>query len=131
MSIGFRHDYQHARWHVIAMALLILACALVSCQQKRAGQGNSSSSATQNQAESGQQANVKYHHGVGIVKKITPQDPSVEIDHEEIKGYMAAMRMEYQVKDKSLLESIQPGDKVDFTVEDKQGVEVISEIKKQ
>lgn len=130
MSIGFRHDYQHARWPMIAIALLILACAIVSCQQKRAEQGNSAS-ATRSQAESAQPANVKYHHGVGIIKKVTPQDPSVEIDHEEIKGYMAAMRMEYQVKDKSLLDSIQPGDKVDFTVEEKQGVEVISEIKKQ
>ena len=129
MSIRLCQDYQPAPVPIIAAALLLLACA-VSCQQKQAGQGNSAS-ATQNQAESAQQANVKYHHGVGVVKKITPQEPSVEIDHEEIKGYMAAMRMEYRVKDKSLLESIQPEDKVDFTVEEKQGVEVISEIKKR
>ena len=131
MSIELRPDNQPARVSVIvaALLLLLLTCA-VSCRQKQAEQGNSAS-ATQNQADPSQQASVKYHHGVGIIKKITPQEPSVEIDHEEIKGYMAAMRMEFHVKDKSLLESIQPEDKVDFTVEDKQGIEVISEIKKR
>jgi Cu/Ag efflux protein CusF len=107
---------------------MILGCA-PSCRQ--AGTDNQATT-TQNQAEATKQAaDVKLHHGVGVIKKINPQDLSIMIDHEEIKDYMAAMTMEYYVKDRSLLDSIQPGDKVDFTIEDKQGVVRISEIKKK
>ena len=129
MSIGLRQDNQPARLSVIAAALLLLTCA-VSCQQKPAEQANKTA-ATQNQAQPPKQTAATYHHGVGVIKKITPQDPSVEIDHEEIKGLMPAMKMEFYVKDKSLLDSLQLEDKVDFTIENKQGVEVISEIKKR
>ena len=101
----------------------------LACRQ--AGTGNQAT-ATQNQAEATKlAADVKLHHGVGVIKKVNPQDPSIMIDHEEIKDYMAAMTMEYYVKDRSLLDSIRPGDKVDFTIEDKQGVVVVSEIKKK
>jgi Cu/Ag efflux protein CusF len=102
-------------------------CLALACQQ--VGTGNQA--ATQNRAEETKQADVLLRHGVGVIKKINPQDPSIMIDHEEIKDYMAAMTMEYYVKDRSLLDSIQPGDKVDFTIEDKQGVVVVSEIKKK
>ena len=111
----------------MALSLFILACA-ISCRQAAT---DNQAAATQNQAETPGTAAVKIHHGVGIIKKINPQDPSIMIAHEEIKDYMAAMTMEYYVKDKSLLDSLQPGDKVDFTIEDKQGVVVVSEIKKQ
>ena len=112
----------------MAVSFLVLAIAL-SCRP--AATTNTQANATQNQAEATPQAEVKLHHGVGVIKKVTPQDPSIMIDHEEIKDYMAPMTMEYYVKDKSLLDSIQPGDKVDFTIEDKRGVVVVSEIKKQ
>lgn len=115
------------RCSLVVVSLFVLAFAL-SCQ--RTGTSNQANT-TQNQAATPEQAEVKLHHGVGVIKKITPQDPSIMIDHEEIKDYMAPMTMEYYVKDKSLLDSIQPGDKVDFTIEDKRGVVVVSEIKKR
>jgi Cu/Ag efflux protein CusF len=127
MRICLPHDLQRARWCIIASSLLVFAFA-ISCQ--RTGTDNQAAN-TQNQAETSGQAAVKIYRGVGVIKKINPQDPSVMIAHEEIKDYMDAMTMEYHVKDKSLLTSIKPGDKVDFTIEDKQGVVAISEIKKR
>lgn len=44
---------------------------------------------------------------------------------------MPAMRMEFFVKEKSLLKGLKVGDKVDFTLEAKDSSEVVSEIKKQ
>lgn len=136
MATSFRRHRQNTRWSIIVLTAFVLACAAAACQQKQTGTNNQAANtnqppATQNQAATPEQAAVKIHRGVGVIKKITPADPSVEIDHEEIKGYMPAMRMEYYVKDKSLIDSLKPGDKVDFAVEDKQGVEVISEIKKR
>ena len=130
MRIRFQRDRHDARHLIIASLLLMLTCAASACQQKQAEQGNEAA-ATQNQAVPLEQSAVKYHQGVGVIKEITPQDPSVRIKHEEIKDFMAAMTMKFYVKDKSLLDSLQPGDEVDFTIEDKQGVVVISEIKKR
>ena len=54
--------------------------------------------------------------GTGIVTLINLKEGWIEIRHEEIKGLMPAMEMEWWVKDKSLLKSVQVGDRVDFTV---------------
>lgn len=74
---------------------------------------------------------IKTYKGKGTVTKINLEIVSVELDHEEIKGLMAAMRMEFYVKEKSELEVLQVGDKVDFVLEDNAGAERIISIKKQ
>jgi Cu/Ag efflux protein CusF len=77
-----------------------------------------------------QTAVIGTYTGTGIVRLINLKEGWVEIDHEEIKGLMPAMQMEWSVKDKSMLKAVQVGDKVDFTVEDNNGSEVILELKK-
>src|SRR6266550_6714363 len=50
------------------------------------------------------------YQGVGVVKSVNPKFPSIEIDHQEIKGLMAGMTMEFYVQDKSLLHKVsRPG----------------------
>jgi protein SCO1 len=56
-------------------------------------------------------------HGVGIVESFDQERATIQIDHEDIKGLMPAMNMPFAVKDKSLLDSVNPGDKIDFWVE--------------
>jgi Cu/Ag efflux protein CusF len=74
---------------------------------------------------------TRTYHGVGIVKRLDPTRPSIEIDHEEIKGMMPAMTMEFYVKDKSLLDGLKPGDRIAFTIEDGVGGVKITEISKR
>ena len=57
------------------------------------------------------------YQGVGVVKSSDPKRPSIEIDHEDIKGLMPAMTMEFYVKDKSLLDGLKAGDRIEFTLE--------------
>lgn len=71
-----------------------------------------------------------HHKGVGTITALNPKVPSVEIDHEDIPGLMPAMQMEFHVKDKSLLNNIQVGNHVEFTVENGVGGMEISEIRK-
>jgi Cu/Ag efflux protein CusF len=66
----------------------------------------------------------------GVVTKINLELFSVEMDHEEIKGLMPAMNMEFFVKDKSQVRALKLGDKVDFVLEDNNGSEVIIDIEK-
>lgn len=75
-------------------------------------------------------ANVKSYSGVGVVRLINFEEGWLEIDHEEIKGLMPAMQMEWSVTDREMLKSVQVGDRVNFTVEDDNGTEFITELKK-
>ena len=71
------------------------------------------------------------YQGEGRVISLKPKLPSIEIDHQEIKGLMPAMTMEFYVKDKSLLDGLKAGDQVEFTIENGVGGEIISRINKK
>jgi Cu/Ag efflux protein CusF len=75
-------------------------------------------------------AAAKTYSGVGFVRLINLKEGWLEIDHEEIKGLMPAMQMEWSVRDRAILKSVRVGDKVNFTVEDDNGTEVITELQK-
>jgi len=71
------------------------------------------------------------YQAVGTVKGIKPETPSIDIDHEEIKGLMPAMEMEFHVSNKSLLDGLSTGDRIDFTVEHGVGGLRVTAIKKK
>ncbi len=73
---------------------------------------------------------IRTFDGKGVVTKINLELVSVELDHEEIKGLMPKMTMEFYVKEKSELEKLKVGDAVDFVLEDNAGAEQIISIKK-
>jgi FtsP/CotA-like multicopper oxidase with cupredoxin domain/Cu/Ag efflux protein CusF len=56
-------------------------------------------------------------HGVGMVIAAVPRVGRLIVNHEEIKGFMAAMEMSYPVTPPSLLNGINPGDKIGFTID--------------
>lgn len=101
---------------------IVLATGMPACQHDRAQQRVSGPAAA---------VETRTYHGVGVVKRLDPKRPSIEIDHEEIKGLMPAMTMEFYVKDKSLLDGLKPGDRITFTIEDGVGGVKITEIKKR
>jgi len=74
-------------------------------------------------------ANADYP-GKGTVTKIDSKIGSIELDHEEIKGVMAPMRMEFYVSDKSMLSGLKVGDTVDFTLRYKDQQETIVAVTK-
>ncbi|HWP58460.1 MAG TPA: copper-binding protein [Candidatus Acidoferrales bacterium] len=66
--------------------------------------------------------------GVGKVIAFVPESQQVVVDHEEIKGFMDAMTMGYRVSSNGLLKSVQPGDKIRFTIDTEK--RVITKIEK-
>jgi Cu/Ag efflux protein CusF len=72
----------------------------------------------------------KPYFGTGVITLINRKEGWVEIKHEEIKGLMPAMTMEFLVKTRSLLNEVQVGDRVDFTVVETRKAEFITELKK-
>ena len=60
--------------------------------------------------------------GVGVVIAAVPRVGRLIVNHEEIKGFMAAMEMSYPVTPPSLLSDLNPGDKIGFTIDPKKSV---------
>ncbi|HKP85959.1 MAG TPA: copper-binding protein [Blastocatellia bacterium] len=74
---------------------------------------------------------AKIYHGVGVVESINEERTTVQINHEDIKDLMPAMNMPFEVKDKSLLDQIAPGDPVTFALQNMPYGLVVVEIKKR
>ena len=55
--------------------------------------------------------------GVGVVIATIPRSNRLIIDHEEIRGFMAAMEMSYPVVDPGLLDGVEAGDRIGFTID--------------
>lgn len=82
-------------------------------------------------ASAADKTKIRTFSGKGVVTKINLELGSVALDHEEIKGFMAAMEgMEFYVSDKKMLDNLKIGDRVDFVLEDNAGAERIVNIKK-
>ena len=59
----------------------------------------------------------QHRAGVGVVIATVPRVGRLIVNHEEIKGFMAAMEMSYPVAPPSLLDGLNPGDKIGFTID--------------
>lgn len=70
------------------------------------------------------------YKGHGKVTRVSNDLGSIEIEHDDIPGLMPAMKMEFYVKDKAMLNGIFANDEVNFVIEYKQGQEKISSITK-
>ena len=52
----------------------------------------------------------------GIVRQIAPDHRHATIQHEKIPGYMAAMTMDFSVRDPNALNALSPGDEITFNL---------------
>jgi Cu/Ag efflux protein CusF len=111
------------------LILLVLILAASACQQNSAETKQKQPASETPQPTASVPKNGNYN-GKGVVTKIDLKLVSVEIDHEEIEGLMPKMKMEFFVKERSGLETLKVGDKVEFVVEYKDGQEKIISIKK-
>ena len=114
--------------------LIVIATALTSaaCQQNTSSASQTAEpTATAASSLSTDKSKIKSYDGRGIVTKINLELVSVELDHEEIKGLMPKMIMEFYVKEKAELERLKVGDAVNFVLEDNAGAERIIKIEKR
>ena len=55
------------------------------------------------------------HKGVGVVKRVDSAKGTITLDHESVKSLnWPGMTMSFTVKDKALLDKVQPGNKLEF-----------------
>ena len=72
----------------------------------------------------------KPYPGTGVIMIINRKEGWVEIKHEEIKGLMPAMTMEFWLKNRSLVDQISVGDRVDFTIVETRKGEYVTKLTK-
>ena len=58
--------------------------------------------------------------GEGKVIAVVPGSNQIVVEHKEIKGFMDAMTMGYRIEPPSLLEGMQAGDSIRFTIDTQQ-----------
>ena len=59
---------------------------------------------------------VEEHAMHGVVLKLDSEAHTITVKHDEIKGFMGAMTMEYSIHDKEQFARIKPGGWIDATV---------------
>ena len=59
----------------------------------------------------------KFVIGEGTVVALAPKKQQIVVEHGEIKDFMGPMTMGYKISPLSLLDKVQPGDKVRFTID--------------
>ncbi len=114
-----------------AIILSIAAVVFAACASRDAKTVNSGArSATPAAAPTAVIPKDGSYNAKGVVTKVNVAGATIEIDHEEIVGLMPKMIMEFHLSDKSLLNGIKPGDKVEFVLEYKHPAETVVSIKK-
>ena len=69
--------------------------------------------------------------GEGKVIAVVPGNSEIVLTHGEIKGFMDAMTMGYQIQPASLLEGVQAGDAVRFTIDtDEKAIVKLEKVKR-
>ena len=112
------------------LIILVILVLISACQQNSAETKPQKVKPTANVAPTLDNSKAKTYKSKGVVTKINLELVSVELNHEKIEDIMPAMIMEFYVKEKSELEVLKVGDKVEFVLEDNQGQEKIVSIKK-
>jgi Cu/Ag efflux protein CusF len=77
------------------------------------------------------QLTANVYHGTGVIEALDRDKAKIKIKHEAIENYMDAMTMTFKAQDARLLENLQVGDKIDFTLEERAGIVTIIAIKKR
>ena len=116
--------------------VVMIALALAACEQgarSERGATGSPSPALQPSPLAGSPAApaTQVHDIRGTVVAIALDSGTVNLDHEEIPGLMAAMKMEYQVQDVGMLDGLKPGDRVAGRLQARDGEYLIVALEKQ
>jgi len=93
---------------IVSVALGVLAACGPSHSAKRMeGKGSDDKVTT-----GAKDTSVKRYNLTGRVVSIDKATHSINVDGDEVPGFMAAMTMPYQVKDGGILDKVAPGDRI-------------------
>lgn len=108
MGHRFNRQYRtRATIFMVSVGLCLAACGPSHSAQQSAGKEVNSKVTTE-----AKDTTAKRYNLTGRVVSIDKPAHSINVDGDEIPGFMAAMTMPYQVKDVSVLDKLSPGDQI-------------------
>jgi protein SCO1/2 len=110
--------------------VILMALAAAACEQGARGGASPAAEPTASAATPATDAAQTYDIR-GTVVSVAAESGTVNLDHEEIPGLMAAMKMEYQVSDAGMLKDLKPGDRVSGRLRAREGQYQIVALEKQ
>jgi Cu/Ag efflux protein CusF len=118
------------------LVVMIAALAVAACERgargERSGTGSPSPAIQPSPSLASPAAPAIQTYDIrGTVVTVAPDSGTVNVDHEEIPGLMAAMKMEYQVQDVGMLDGLKPGDRVSGRLQVRDGEYLIVALEKQ
>jgi len=112
-TLSHRFDLQRpARTAILRAFGLASLVILAACGPSRSAKKTDANENYSKVTAEAKDTTVKRYKLTGRVISIDKAARSINIDSEEIPGFMAAMTMPYQVKDVGELEKLSPGDQI-------------------
>ena len=111
MRLRFDRRY-FKRSTILTTIFSIGLSVLAACGPSHSAQQSASKDADSQVTTQAKDATEKRYNLTGRVVSIDKPAHSINIDGDEIPGFMAAMTMPYQVKDPGVLEKFSPGDQI-------------------
>jgi protein SCO1/2 len=96
---------------LIAVVLIGLLVA-TDCGPSRSAEQTGVKGAEAAGTNQAKDTSVKRYHLTGRVVSVDKPGKSINVDGDEIPGFMAAMTMPYQVKDPSMIDKVVRGDRI-------------------
>ena len=111
--MGYSFDQQHSTFNAILTAILLAGLSVVAaCGPSRSAKPTAGKEGTDPVTTETKDASVKRYNLTGRVVSIDKANQAINVDGDEIPGFMAAMTMPYQVKDTAILDKVAPGDQI-------------------
>jgi len=111
MSHLFNVQYR-TRTTILTGIALACVCLLAACGPSHSAKQTDAKESDTKAAGGTQLATSKRYPLTGKVVSVDKATHSINVDGDDIPGFMAAMTMPYQVKDAGILEKVAPGDRI-------------------
>jgi protein SCO1/2 len=106
------HKHSRTIARMLAAMILVGLGVLAACGPSHSAKPAAEKEAGDKAATEAKDTTAKRYNLTGRVASIDKSTRSINVDGNEIPGFMAAMTMPYQVKDAGVLEKLSPGDQI-------------------
>jgi len=111
--VGHSFDRQYRTRAIILGAVVSIgSIVLAACGPSHSVQPSAAKEGDNPAATEAKDTTLKRYKLTGRVVSIDKSSHVINVDGDEIPGFMAAMTMPYQVKDAGVLEKLAPGDQI-------------------
>lgn len=112
------------------LIILLLGISLLSLSCSKSEKNEPTENNTAQTDVAADTAEVSIYTVNGVVTSLPPGGKFIIIKHDEIPGFMNAMKMPFYLENPDIAKSISPNDSINFTFKAKSGKMIVTDITK-